>query len=208
MVNCEGKGIVPPRQIPLCVTPAIMSAAYEAAKSIGGFRKNWQQGKTTWEKGLVDAANMPFVGAVEKHVMGLYIGICGELLFSELMNSRLHKRLFIPNTAKLKRGDGGADFRVYGIPFQVKTRRQQVDETLIRRVDERKKFVLVHEGALVVMWWDGGCNASFVGWQWVRYVKRKARLDKARKGRHFNLSLDDKYLLPIGDLISEIQSRV
>lgn len=208
MVNCEGKGTVPPKQIPIRVTPAIMSAAFDAAKSIGGFRKNWQRGATAWERGLVDAADMPFVGMVERHVMASYIGICGELLFAELMNSRLRERLFIPNTAKLKRGDGGADFAVHDIPFQVKTRRRQYDQTLIRRVNERKQFVLVHDGALVVMWWDGGHDASFIGWQWVRHIKRKATLCKARRGTHFNLSLDDKHLLSLGDLISEIQSHV
>ncbi len=208
MVNCEGKGIVPPKQIPIRVTPAIMAVAHDAAVSIGEFRKNWQRGATTWERGLVKGAEMPFVGKVQKHVMPSYVGICGELLFAELVNARLRKRLFIPNTATLKRGDGGADFVVCDIPFQIKTRRRQHDQTLIRRVDERKKFVLIHEGVLVVMWWNGGFDASFVGWQWVRMIKRKATLCKGRVGGHFNLSLDDKHLLPLGDLVSEIQSHV
>jgi hypothetical protein len=208
MVNCEGKGMVPPKQIPICVTPAIMSAAFDAAKSIGGFRKNWQQGKTWWERGLIDSMEAPLVGKLQKHETGAYIGIGGEMLFAELVNARLRKRVFIPNTAKLKRGDGGADFRVHEIPFQVKTRRRQLDQTLIRRVDERKRLVLVHDGALVVMWWDGGWDAAFVGWQWVRHIKRNADLCKARKGIHFNLSLDDKHLLPLGDLVAEIESCV
>jgi len=208
-MDIEGSGRRAPAPLTIKITPGMLKAAHDSAVYIASGRASeWKNGRSAWSKGLAGSKRMPVVGDVAQDVMPIYIGNVGEIAFSQLMNQRLTSGFPYPDTKRRKRGDGGVDFVKVGVGFQVKTKTNCQGDNLIRRVTSQKRMLAVNgKIAFVGMWWDRGYEAAFLGWQWLWKIQPIARLEKAKRGDHFNLAFPNSVLLPIDSLVAEIAFR-
>ena len=89
-MDFEGEGRRSPKPLPIEMTAGTMVAAYQDAKAIAAKRLEWRGGRSKWKRGLIAEKVMPNVGRVPQHIIPIYIGIGGEMAFSQMMNRRIH----------------------------------------------------------------------------------------------------------------------
>lgn len=139
----------------------------------------------------------------------------GEEAFATYMTSRLSAygvRLEVDESDR-PGGDDGIDFRIAGVPIQIKTR-QKIGDLLIRRTDESGKLLcLPWDIAVVATWADrGDDDASLIvkldGWASRRMLTQKGSFLPARRGDHFNLELPDKNLLSMANLVRYFKNHL
>ena len=98
--------------------------------------------------------------------------------------------------------------------MQVKTRTKDFGETLVRRVDDRKRLRQHQFDVVISAEWDGivaqpivPVIVKLVGWAKRDMLRSSFKRSPRKDARHFNNALPDEHLLPMRDLRAELDSR-
>ena len=204
-MQTEGIGREAPAAISVTFGVSERLALLDAARHIKSHRREWKG--SGWKGGLASGKRVPGVGIIEQSVRPLFMGLGGEYATAIIINRRLPYPLLKVDCAIQPGGDGGIDFRPCGMTLQVKTRGRG-PTSFVRRLTDRGRLTPLGYDALVFVEWDMGTTAYVLGWNWATQIQQRARFAPAKRGKHWNLEVDDNILLPIADLAIEIEGRM
>lgn len=203
-MRIEGKGMVAPGPIKYSITFAELRQLLLEAERRANFRR-YGKARTTWKQGLTGMREFQGLGMVRKDVSPILIGLAGEYVVIQHLNSRLRRAVFELDVSLLPSGDKGIDLQDSHITLQVKTR-QTANTNLIRRVNERRILVPLRAEAHVFCRWKGHHIVDLLGWQWTKTIRQLSRLQKSPRAPHFNLVVPDELLQPMSALVTEIET--
>lgn len=186
----EGTGMRPPAPVKIRLSAGDMTMLRAAA----GELESAKYGKRTdaWGKGLVSNP--------------MFVGLCGEHACCVFLNRKLGTNVQI-DTMLRRYGDGGADIVLMGVRIQVKTRASG-KRNLIRRVDDRKRLrgLAVHAFVFAQLL-ESARTVHLLGWCHATDARKNGRLSKSARGDWWNIEVEEKYLLPMNDLATELSTR-
>lgn len=197
----EGKGWVVPKPVDVEISQADLERLRTFAVKLAEFRR-YRYSDDQWKRGLVDNQ--------------ILYGLLGEQVLAGYLNRHLRTRLQV-DTELMKSGDGGKDFNVFGYRIQVKNRRGGPDYL------ERREMPVITRGTLGKLLKinadifvktsapargaDDMRVATADGWLRANGLVHAGRFKAARMGRHMNLEVADRLLLPMPQLVEYLKSH-
>lgn len=193
----EGKGEVAPTPIELKLWRQVIRH-YENIANQREQKHRYKHDSRAWQRGLVKRPTLT--------------GLIAEWGVATYLNHQLglHPPLSVDEAFR-HGGDGGIDFRVFGLPIQVKGRRQRGGLLIRRQTEDGRILALPWWVCVFVTWIDAGegqepnLSLTLDGW-----VKRKtitnAPFVPARIGNHMNLELPEYKLEPMRNLVTLLEN--
>ena len=183
----EGRGRVPPKPELVHINRGELEWLKEEADKRNAYR-DYDRRSDVWGKGVVSNPTLT--------------GMVGEFAFCRWFNGALSANPPLEiDTSKREYGDGGVDFRPYGVSVQVKTREKYYGRMLIRREKGSGELLEFSWAACVqATWCPGDLVVGMDGWSRREWVLRHGRFETARKGDWKNIVVEDADLVPMRDL--------
>lgn len=198
MVQVEGIGKQPPSPSPMKLTAAeLQELIREAKRRSGKYRARSDQ----WGRGMTGGLVIANIGSIDDVTTPVFVGLCGEYVLSELVNRHCHIKSPIDLTL-LPGGDPGHDLEFLGLKVQVKTRRRDYGEYLVRQHDKS----LDHADVFAFATW-GGQTVTIDGCIGRGDVLACEVKDAPGGREHKNHVVKPCDLLPICRLYASIRSR-
>lgn len=200
MTVIEGRGAVAPSPVTMPIDASELRVLYAEAKRRYEFRQYGNR-PDVWGKGLITkAVVVDLVGEqVKPGVLPILIGLVGEYAVGRYIIRAFPGSTPPVDLDLLINGDGGRDFRVYGFSLDIKTRKRDYSENLVRQYSAKAD-------AFVFCEWQLNAVVKLVGWQY-RDAVRRWDLHSGFGGKHMNHSAPDDALLPLSRLVDELKVR-
>jgi hypothetical protein len=182
--------------IPECARRILMcQAAMQSAKN--GHRSS----ESPWKGGILTP---PEWLDVPREEVGPWVGMLGENAFKDYVNGRLDGSLAVLDLNLRAGGDGGVDFTILGLSVQVKTRTKEDTVSLVRRADDSGQLLSMRSKVHVFCQYDfeDRNRVMLLGWIATKVLEGYP-LRPARVGKHLNIEVDDRDLLPMNRLIDQ-----
>lgn len=185
----EGTGMRAPAPVKIRLSAGDMTMLRAAAEELES--RKYGKRTDTWGKGLVASP--------------MFVGLCGEHACCVFLNRKLSTNVQV-DTVLRRYGDGGADIVLMGLRIQVKTR-SSGKRNLIRRVDDTKRLrgLSVHAFVFAQLL-EAQRLVHLLGWCHATDARKNGRLSKSARGEWWNIEVEEKYLLPMNDLVTELSS--
>lgn len=188
MVMREGKGRVAPVGVVVRLTPGEVRSAADLAIKRERFQRYGESGDA-WRRGLIRNPT--------------FFGLLGEFAFARWCNTHAGCAITV-DTENRRSGDGGRDFVVEGLRFDIKSRatssRNLVRRDRHQRFDcEAYVFGVVGPGAEV-----RARDVTLLGWVRHKDLRAVARLEESGRG-HVNYRVLDRDLEPMAHLAERIK---
>lgn len=193
----EGRGMVAPAPVPIHIGDESMRRLVAEAERRAAHRSYGRRGDS-WGRGLLPAG-----GGMSQAAVPILMGFVGEQAFADYVDQQAGTRIGGPDTSLTDFGDGGRDFEIYGVAYQLKTRKRLDGRNLVRRVSDKGRLKRMMDGRYVFAQWDGQA-CQLLGWCNHSEV-RDCKVEKAGHG-HWNLVVPAELLKPMCRLIDAIKS--
>lgn len=201
MVQYEGQGNVSPAPVPVQITGEELRFLIDVARE--RHTAKYANRKDEWGRGLISGGIIEGFGELPASIMAILVGTVGEYAL------KMHIHNCIPSArpqidlSVFDGGDGGVDLDVFGYRMQVKSRKRDYAEMLIRASSERGwRKTLVADGFIQTQWVQR-LRPQLIGW-----AERDTVINwtekKAYRGNHTNYVGGDNDLLPMSRLISKL----
>jgi hypothetical protein len=176
----EGAGWIRPSPVKIALFDTDLKWARQIADTRNRHR-GYRYSRNEWNRGLLKDP--------------VYDGVLGEIAMVAWLNGTVGVRPLLTVDETLYRyGDGGKDIVVYGLSIDTKGETRNRPFSLVRRVTDRKRLAPLAADVYAFMTTEDPYGILFQGWLARSELRQKAVQRPARRGKHFNLEVEKRFL--------------
>lgn len=185
----EGRGQAAPKPKQIAISDDEMRMLIRLAQERAAYR-NYSSGRSQWKRGLSDGTFTHRGITVAGADFSCLAGLVGEYGYCRFLGCEL-------DTTLRPRGDGDIDLTYRGMTLQVKTRSRHRTNSLVRRVDYKKRLIAFRNDIFAFAEWLRDMRVLILGWMETTKAISTASFRRGYVGKHWNIEIPDSCLITV-----------